>query len=124
MIGNRIQLPLFSFSGAFMYKRAEDEAADALEIEEMINSAAVDEEERWARKKGSTRLQLIGREKAALHMLERNLPLRRQVDLWLEVGIITTTVSLRSYFKSSFPKEWAEYLARTGRGKKENRVHV
>jgi hypothetical protein len=55
-------------------------------------------------------------------MLERNLPLRRQVELWLEVGVVTTPMSLRNYFKTSYPREWVEYLARTGRGKKENRV--
>lgn len=107
-----------------MYKRAEDAADEAQEMEDLINrAAAAAEEELWVRKKGSTRLQLIGREKAALYMLERNLPLRTQVDLWLEVGVLTSAVSLRSYFKSSYPKEWAEYLSRTGRGKKENRAH-
>ena len=105
-----------------MFKRDDPSSPSDEAVEEMINKAAMEEEERWARKKGSTRLQLIGREKAALFMLERNLPLRRQVDLWLEIGVVTTPVSLRSYFKSYYPKEWAEYLARPGRDKKENRV--
>jgi hypothetical protein len=105
-----------------MFKRNEPSVPSDEAMEDMINKAAEAEEERWARKKGSTRLQLAGREKAALFMLERNLPLRRQVDLWLEVGVVTTPVSLRTYFKTSYPREWAEYLARTGRGKKENRV--
>jgi hypothetical protein len=108
-------------SGSFMYIRNDSSLPSDEEMQDLINQAAAQEEERWARKKGSTRLQLVGREKAALFMLERNLPLRRQVDLWLEVGVVTTAVSLRSYFKSSYPKEWAEYLARTGRGRKENR---
>ncbi len=70
------------------------------EMEDLINKAAAEEEDRWARKKGATRLQLLGREKQALYMLERNLPLRRQVELWLEVGVVTTPVSLRTYFKT------------------------
>ena len=106
-----------------MFKRPEDaDSASDEATHNLINEAAAAEETRWAGKKGSTRIQLAGREKAALYMLEKNLPLRRQVDLWLEVGIITTAVSLRSYFKSSYPNEWAEYLTRTGRGKKENRT--
>lgn len=105
-----------------MFKRDEPSVPGDEAMQDMINKAAAAEEERWARKKGATRLQLIGREKQALYMLERNLPLRRQVELWLEVGVVTTPVSLRTYFKTSYPNEWAEYLARTGRGKKENRV--
>lgn len=111
-----------SAPGRCMYKRNEPSLPDDEAMQDMINKAAEAQEERWARKKGSTRLQLIGREKSALFMLERNLPLRRQVELWLEVGVVTTPMSLRNYFMTSYPREWADYLARTGRGKKENRV--
>lgn len=108
--------------GRRMFKRNEPSLPTDEAMEDMINKAAEAEEERWVRKKGSTRLQLAGREKAALFMLERNLPLRRQAELWLEVGVVTTAVSLRNYYKAIHPREWAEYLARTGRGNKANRV--
>lgn len=90
------------------------------ELEAMIK-AKVKEAEAKVRTKGATRQQLDGREEMALRMLGANLSLRTQTEIWAEAGIQTTAPSLRAYFKRYYPREWAEYLARTARGQLKNR---
>lgn len=90
------------------------------ELEAMIKAKAKEAEAK-VRTKGATRQQLDGREEMALRMLGANLSLRTQTEIWAEAGIQTTAPSLRAYFKRYYPREWAEYLARTARGQLKNR---
>jgi hypothetical protein len=90
-------------------------------LEAMISAAALNAEQA-TRAKGSTRLQLAGREEKALKMLRANLPLREQQRIWQAAGIHTTAPSLRLFFKRYYPEEWAAYLARTARGQLKNRL--
>lgn len=93
---------------------------DDNELEAMIKAKAKEAEAK-VRTKGATRQQLDGREEMALRMLGANLSLRTQTEIWAEAGIQTTAPSLRAYFKRYYPREWAEYLARTARGQLKNR---
>ncbi|MCO7577812.1 MULTISPECIES: hypothetical protein [Pseudomonas chlororaphis group] len=109
-------------------KKDKSRIGDYLEgpsLDELIDAAAAEAEADLKGKRGSARAQLIGHKSQLLRMLEKKLPLRKQVELlsMAKPPVIVTAVSLRNFLISEFPEEWATYLAVTGRGRKENRSY-
>ena len=109
-----------------MYKHPEKTARidEAPTLEELIEAAAAEAEAEIKGKKGSARGQLLGHEDTLLRMLEKRLPLRKQVEVLAKLGINVTAVSLRNFLVADFPEQWSTYLAITRRGQKKNRVEV
>lgn len=107
-----------------MYKHPEKTAAieEAPTLDELIEAAAAEADAEIKGKKGSARAQLLGKEDKLLLMLEKRLPLRKQVEVLEKWGINVTAVSLRNFLITDFPEQWANYLSVTRRGQKKNRV--
>lgn len=95
---------------------------EAPTLDELIEAAAAEAEADMKGRKGSARAQLQGHERQLLLMLEKRLPLRKQVEVLSKGGIQVTAVSLHNFLISDFPLEWAKYLAVTARGQKKNRA--
>lgn len=90
-------------------------------MDELIEAAAAEAEAEIKGKKGSARGQLLGKEDKLLLMLEKRLPLRKQVEVLAKWGISVTAPSLRNFLVADFPEQWANYLSVTRRGQKKNR---
>lgn len=107
-----------------MYKHPEKTAGieEAPTLDELIEAAAAEADAEIKGKKGSARAQLLGKEDKLLLMLEKRLPLRKQVEVLEKWGINVTAVSLRNFLITDFPEQWANYLSVTRRGQKKNRV--
>lgn len=107
-----------------MYKHPEKTAGieEAPTLDELIEAAAAEADAEIKGKKGSARGQLLGKEDKLLLMLEKRLPLRKQVEVLEKWGIHVTAVSLRNFLIADFPEQWANYLSITRRGQKKNRV--
>lgn len=106
-----------------MYKHPEKTSAieEAPTLDELIEAAAAEAEAEIKGKKGSARGQLLGKEDKLLLMLEKRLPLRKQVEVLAKWGISVTAPSLRNFLVADFPEQWANYLSVTRRGQKKNR---
>lgn len=108
-----------------MFKSKIGDYMEGPSVEDLIEAAAAEAEAELKGKRGSARAQLLGHEEQLLLMLRKRLPLRKQVETLklFRPPINVTAVSLRNFLITEFPEQWADYLAETARGRKENRVY-
>lgn len=103
-----------------MYKRPDEKDEEPL-LEELIELAELELMHQNKRGKGSAKVKLEKHRTDITTMLKKRLPVPIMRELLARVGTEVNIKSLFKYLREDMPSEYAEYLAITGRGKKENR---